>query len=294
MGIAKESASFQKFVAAAGIVCSLFSALSAHANRGGHRPLPVEPPLYGPGFQNEVTIDMNQYFSGFSSVDVDSMVAHAAQGRPIESVSVRMASNSGRAQVSLLNNGAPVDRTVVVSTAYLSDYFFSVGGSYAGYGSRLRLQMNGDVFLQSFTARFAAPGYPNPGRPPRPYPRPPRPAPQPPHSDRQVATQYLNQYLVGSNYLQLDQILSLYRFHGYRVERVTLRARTDAGRGRAALMVNGQIEGQPAAVGTWTQDHVFYPASRMQVGRDLRDIAIHLQGRFTVESVSVELTNSRY
>lgn len=261
----------------AAAVVIMISAVTQVANSqviGGLKPL---PPGGGAShaYGDQVTVQVNRNFYGFSSLDLDSYLGSRIQGRTIESITVRMASESGRAQATLLIEGVPSDRPKVISS-YLTEYDFSVNGRQrnSGYRQNIELRFNGQVFVQQVTAHLA----------PEYQPRPPR-SPRGP----QLVTEYLYRTFDGDNTLYLDNLLRLNRYYGQRINRVILRARAERGNGRAALWINGAQDGAPLVVGSYTQEYNFFPINGRVIGRDAHDLAIFLRGRFVVESVSVEL-----
>lgn len=243
---------------------------------------PVYPPNPGyPGYNNDVvTVNLNQQFNGFSSLDVDGAFRYATQGREIVGLTIRMA-GQGRSQATLLVNGVPAGRSSVLSP-YVQDYSFDLSRSYPG--ARLELRMNGQVYVQSMTAQLA---YRNPYPPYPPSPRPPRPPY--PNPGQETLSQYVNQHFTGTNNLSLDYWLGLDRYVGRRVNKVIIRARTQRGQGRAVLLVNGTRDGMSVPVSNYTQDYNFFPSGNGRIGYEIRDLSVQIIGNFTVESVSVEL-----
>lgn len=134
--------------------------------------------------------------------------------------------------------------------------------------------------------------------PPRPLPPPPPPyyPPAPPPAYNDYLEQYLGQYMVGNNELHLRAILGIGpQFNGRRIEFVKLRARTDAGHGQAQLVINGWQSGMSQTVGVYSQDYYFYPdAANDVLGTEVATLQLHLQGRFTVESVAVKFGYGGY
>ncbi|MCC7440225.1 MAG: hypothetical protein IT285_01245 [Bdellovibrionales bacterium] len=111
----------------------------------------------------------------------------------------------------------------------------------------------------------------------------------PPQQD--YLEQPLNQYLVGSNTLDVLQLLNLnWSSQGRRVEYVVLRARSDAGAAQAQLVANFTQTGLSQNISTWTQALTFLPPTGADtLGSTLRDLAIQTRGRVTVEAIGVKL-----
>jgi hypothetical protein len=151
----------------------------------------------------------------------------------------------------------------------------------------------GDVYVESVTVylgwRTTPPDYGQPNPPPPPAP-----------GERQTVTEFLNQYFYGQNHIHLERLLDLDRFQGYWVDRVILVARDEGGRQwGVGLTVNGYADGPylKLPAGGYLQRMAFYPTLGRQIGRDLLRIGLELNGRFMVESVTVELSarsGSRY
>lgn len=105
----------------------------------------------------------------------------------------------------------------------------------------------------------------------------------------------LNRNYQGRTTLPLRQILNLVgpRYRGREITQVILRASTAAGHGTADLEVNGRVVDRQQ-VGRRVQQYVFQlPRNGDEIGEEIQQLQLELQGNFYVEGVGVRLERDR-
>jgi hypothetical protein len=156
---------------------------------------------------------------------------------------------------------------------YIADYEFPV--RRPGARTSLELQLDGSFYVHEITAFVS--GGSSGGRPPVARPV--------------VLTERVNQTYRGSALIDVDYLMGLHQYRGYRIARVTVRANSvdRASRGASAeLLVNG-YGGHSIPVGRHSQELVFYPNGGARMGHEINRIAVRLRGDVRVDSVTVEL-----
>lgn len=100
---------------------------------------------------------------------------------------------------------------------------------------------------------------------------------------------------IGRGYIPLRKILNLDQaYRSYRIQYVTVTARTAAGRGRANLVVNNEQYYRGERFSRRWDTHYFYPRERRnRIGRDIRILGVETIGRFEVAGVSARILYPR-
>jgi len=111
----------------------------------------------------------------------------------------------------------------------------------------------------------------------------------------EIVRREVNQRYQGRSDLPLRQLLGLGpQYRGKEIRYVVLRAQTAAGRGQAAVEVNGRVLFPTQTVGTTLQDYYFQlPADLDEIGIEIQQLQLVLEGNFYVESVGVALKRER-
>ncbi len=241
----------------------------------GHFP-PVGPSY---GMSEEIRVTIGRQYNGFNGLQIYQLMGHLIGGRQVEQVTLQMESPGGRGQAALLEDGRPSGGPQWVGS-YRQDYtFFTTQPSHRS----LEVRLNGPFYVHEIRVLVNGQVGGRPGRPGRPGgPGHPQPGPV-------MLQEYVGQNFRGATMLDVDAMVNLHQYRGYRVHRVILRGSTAAGRGQAELKINGWTEGHPQTVGTYTSEYTFYPSRLMRVGQEIQDIDLNLRGNFFVESVLVEL-----
>ncbi|MCO5144307.1 MAG: hypothetical protein M9962_14565 [Oligoflexia bacterium] len=103
----------------------------------------------------------------------------------------------------------------------------------------------------------------------------------------------VNQRYTGQSILPLRQMLNIgQEDRGRKVQFVKLIAETAAGRGQAALVIDGRQIGASQTVARGWGEYIFrLPEHDNNIGDELRTLQIHLNGNFTVYAVGVQFGN---
>ncbi len=135
---------------------------------------------------------------------------------------------------------------------------------------------------------------PYPGGPvrpePAPYPQPPYP--QPPYEDSGISVS-LNVYtsLSSSDRLDLTQYIDMYRYEGYRIDRIDIDAQAMYQTAFINVIINGFNAGNNLQVDDYNRTVSAYP-NDMVIGQGATSIVLYTQGNMTITGVTLQL--SRY
>lgn len=111
--------------------------------------------------------------------------------------------------------------------------------------------------------------------------------PPPPSYDRQYLERHVNGQFQGQSRLDLNHLVNLQAYRGYRVVEVMMRGRTRHGNGMASVLVNNRVETQKQRVGVYSAIYTFHPFGGNVVGQDIWNLDLMMQGNFVIETVTV-------
>lgn len=234
---------------------------------GGYRPAPET---------EFVRMTIGRQYSGFTRLNLSQLLSVAVQGREVQDLTVTMSAPGGRSHAILMENGQALGQPVIVP-----DYAIDADFRVRNPSSRTLLELNlsGPVYISEITARVVdirggghgGGGWPGGG-----------------HGGPLEVREFVGQNFRGQDFLNLDSILGLSRYHGLTISKVVVRGSSRAGRGTAELLINGFGQRSTVTLGTGLREHSLRVPGRSRVGIEISSLDLELNGNIFIESVTVE------
>lgn len=258
---------------------------------------------YGYDDQDEIRVPLYQRKTGYSTLHVRQILGldERYRGRRVEEILLTAASDHGRAQAQLVINGRRVGMPEVIDRysreiSLRPEYGMDVIGQDV---RTIEIELRGNVDISGLGVRLdrgyggGYPSYPYPSPYPnpdtQPYPRP-RPGHPPRPVEQNVVTRRVNQHYQGGAVLRLRDLLNLGpEFNGREVESISLLTTAAHGAGTAELLIDG-VSQDRALVRNQLETVVLRPSRYDdRLGTDIQSVQVRLDGRFYVDSVTVQL-----